>query len=225
MIARTEAEFDAGRLLIRTTLRMNTLIFGAILGLMTGSMLFALGLAAGVPALAPTRLPVVLLGVFVPGYAAGFPGALAGFLWGCIAGGLVGGGVYWINCRAVLSRLDRLVEIEGRNADFPVAALRLHGPSLGLAVGAVGAAGLIGATSWLVVRGTAAASIHARLLAQVLPGYEVNFAGSLAGAAELFLILFVLCIAFAQIYNRLAEARRRRARKPRGAEGAPAGGA
>jgi hypothetical protein len=225
MIARTEAEFDADSPLIRATLRMNALIFGVILGLMTGLMLFALALAAGIPALAPTRLPVMLLGVFVPGYAAGFPGALAGFFWGCVAGGLLGGGVYWINYRALLSSLDRLVEIERRNADFPVAALRLHGPSLGLALGAMGAAGLVVATNWLVVRGTAAESFHARLLAQVLPGYEVNLAGSLAGAASLFLILFVFCIAFAQIYNRLVAARHRHAGEPPGAEGTPAGGA
>ena len=215
MSARAEPESDADPLLIRSTLRMNTLIFGAILGLMTGLTLFALGLAAGVPALAPTRLPVVLLSVFVPGYAAGVPGALAGFFWGCIAGGLLGGGVYWINYRAVLSHLDRLVEIESSNADFPVAALRLHGPALGLAIGAVAAAGLIGATSWLVVRGTADASIHARLLAQVLPGYQVNFAGSLVGAAELFLILLVFCVAFARIYNGLADARHRRSSRSR----------
>jgi hypothetical protein len=198
---------DADALLIRATLRMNTLIFGAILGLMSGVLLFALGVAAGLPPLAPVALPVVLLSVFLPGYAAGLAGALAGFGWGCVAGGVLGAAVYWINARAALSALDRVVEVEPRAGDFPAAAVRLHGPSLGLATGAIGAAGLFGATNWLVLRGTAGESIHARLLSQVLPGYQVDFAGSLVGAGELFVLLFALCLAFAWIYNRLAAAR------------------
>jgi hypothetical protein len=202
---------DDDALLIRATLRMNTMIFGAILGLMTGVLLFALGIAAGLPSLAPMGLPVVLLSVFLPGYATGVAGALAGFGWGCVAGGLVGAAVYWINARAALSALERVVEVEPRAGDFPAAAVRVHGPSLGLAIGAIGAAGLFGATNWLVLRGTAAESIHARLLAQVLPGYQVDFAGSLVGACELFFVLFAFCLAFAWTYNRLAAARQGRA--------------
>jgi hypothetical protein len=209
MITPAASEEGGVPLLIRATLRLNTLIFGAILGLMTGLLLLALGVAAGLPPLAPMRLPVLLFSVFLPGYAPGLAGALAGFLWGCVAGGLIGGAVYWINARAALSALDRLVEVEPRDGDFPAAALHLHGPSLGLAIGAIGAVGLFGATNWLVLRGTAGESIHARLLAQVLPGYQVSFAGSLVGAIELFLILFAFCLAFAQLYNGLAAARRR----------------
>ena len=201
---------DADALLIRATLRMNTLIFGAILGLMTGALLFALAMAASLPPLAPMRLPVVLLSVFLPGYATGLAGALAGLVWGSIAGGLLGAAVYRINARAALSAIDQVVEVGPRDGDFPTAAVRLHGPSLGLAVGAIGAAGLVGATNWLVLRGTAGQSIHARLLAQILPGYQVDFAGSLVGACELFVLLFAFCLAFALIYNRLAAARRGR---------------
>ena len=47
------------------------------------------------------------------------------------------------------------------------------------------------ATNWLVLRGTAGESVHARLLAQVLPGYAVDPVGSLIGAAELFVLLYV----------------------------------
>jgi len=197
-------------LLIRATLRMNAIIFGVILGLMSGALLLALGIAAGVPALAPTRLPVILMGVFLPGYAPGFPGALAGAFWGGIAGGLIGASVYWINARAALATLDQQVELEQRAEEFPVAALRFNGPALGAAVGTIGALGLIGATAWLVLRGTAAQSVHARLLAQVLPGYEVSLVGSVIGACSLFVMLFVACVAFAALYNRLVRSGSRR---------------
>jgi len=195
--------------LIHGTLRLNALIFGAILGAMTGVALLVLALIAAHPAMAPTRLPVILLGVFLPGYQPGIAGGIAGFVWGLAGGGLVGAGVYWINARALLGRLDSVVDLQRCDAEFPAAALRLHGPSLGLAVGSIAALSLIGATNWLVLRGTAGESVHARLLAHVLPGYDVTPAGSLVGACGLFAIVFVLCLAFAGLYNGLAAARGR----------------
>jgi hypothetical protein len=195
--------------LVHGTLRMNALIFGAILGVMTGAALLALALAADRPVMAPTRLPVILLGVFLPGYQPGLAGGAAGLVWGIAAGGLAGAGVYWINARAVLGRLDSAFELERPGDEFPAAALRLRGLSLGLAVGAVAALLLVVATNWLVLRGTAAHSVHARLLAQILPGYDVTPAGSLAGACGLFAIMFVLGLVFAGIYNALAALRGR----------------
>jgi len=195
--------------LIDGTLRLNALIFGAILGAMTGVALLVLALIAAQPAMAPTRLPVILLGVFLPGYQPGIAGGLAGMVWGLVAGGLVGAGAYWINARAQLGRLDSVVDLQRRDGEFPAAALRLHGPSLGLAVGATAALALIGATNWLVLRGTAHESVHARLLAHVLPGYQVTPAGSLVGACGLFAIAFVLCLVFAGLYNGLAALRGR----------------
>ena len=190
--------------LVRTALRMNALIFGALLGLLCGTLLLALAVAAGMTAFRPTRLPVFLLGVFLPGYAPGAVGGVAGFFWGCVYGGVIGAGVYWIHARAMVGHLDRAVAMERRAADFPRAALRLHGPSLGVAIGAIGALGLVGATNWLVLRGTADESVHARLLAQLLPGYDVSPLGSIVGACSLFVFLFVACIAFAWVYNRVA---------------------
>ena len=195
--------------LVHGTLRLNALIFGAILGAMTGVALLVLALVAAQPAMAPARLPVILLSVFLPGYQPGFAGGVAGLVGGLAAGGLVGAGVYWINARALLGRLDSVVELERRDAEFPAAALRLHGPSLGFAVGVIAALSLIGATNWLVVRGTAHESVHARLLAHILPGYDVTPTGSLVGACGLFAIVFVLCLAFAGLYNGLAAVRGR----------------
>src|SRR5262249_1649485 len=122
-------------------------------------------------------------------------------------GGLLGASVYWLNARAALATFDRQIELEGRAGDFPTAALRLHGPSLGVAVGTIGALGLFAATSWLVVRGSAEQRVHARLLAYILPGYDVSVTGGLAGACALFVLLFAASVAFAALYNRLARDR------------------
>jgi hypothetical protein len=62
----------------------------------------------------------------------------------------------------------------------------------------------------LVARGTAAESVHARLLSEVLPGYTVSLVGSLIGAVELFVVAYVFCRGFVTIYNWVAERRQRR---------------
>ena len=195
--------------LLRATLRVNTIIFCIIFGLLAGVVLFALalGLASSGGARGSTPIIVALLGIFLPGYGPGWPGALAGLFWGGLIGGALAAAIYRINCRAVLSKVDDLVAFDDYGGDFPQAILRLHGPSLGLAIGAMGALGLVVTTNWLVLRGTAAESIHARLLAHFLPGYAVGFSGSIIGAAELFALLFVFCVALARIYNRLVAAR------------------
>jgi len=203
---------DADRSLLRATLRVNTLIFAAIFGLLAGLVLFALGLAAGRDAGGHAGLVVALLGVFLPGFGRGWLGALAGLAWGIAAGGLLAGGIYRIHGRAVLERVDELVALDAARDGFPAAVLRLDGPSLGLAIGAIGALGLVVTTNWLVLRGTAGESVHARLLAQVLPGYAVDPVGSLIGAAELFVLLYVFCYALARIYNRIVDIRHPRGR-------------
>ena len=188
---------------MRATLRFNTLIFGVILGLFAGIVLLVLALvAAGDERLG--GLAVFLIGIFLPGYGADWSGALIGFVWGFVLGAALGGVIYRINSLRVLSQLDQLVVAPKTTDGFRDAVLRLHGPSLGLAIGAAGALGLIATTNMLVARGTADESVRARLLAEVLPGYTVSTAGSLIGAIELFAILYVFCHAFALIYNALA---------------------
>jgi hypothetical protein len=195
--------------LLRATLRFNTIIFCVIFGLLAGIALFALGLSAKGGALGSAPLIVALLGVFLPGYGPGWPGALAGLFWGGLIGAALAAAIYRINCRVVLGKVNDLVAMEEGGGDFPMAVLRLHGPSLGLAIGTAGALGLVVTTNWLVLRGTAAESIHARLLAHFLPGYAVTFQGSVIGAVELFALLFVFCVALAHIYNRIVAARHR----------------
>jgi hypothetical protein len=191
--------------------RFNTWIFGAILGLMSGLLLSALAVFAALAAGEYMGLAVTLIGVFVPGYEPGWEGAFAGFCWGFVGGGVLGAGVYRITTRNAVERIDELVAFERGDRDFPAAILRLRGHSLGLAIGAIGALGLIGTTNWLVIRGTAAHSVHARLLSEILPGYAVDLPGSIVGAAELFVVLYLVCRVFAFVYNRVADLRRRRA--------------
>jgi hypothetical protein len=206
MSTEVESSARAQRRLLRTTVRINAAIFGALLGLMAGLLLFALA-AAAQPG-APTGLMVALLGVFLPGYARGWANAIFGLFWGFVIGAALGSGIYWINYRNLLPKIDDLLATVRAGGDLPGAVLRLHGPSLGLAIGAIGALGLVATTTWLVIRGTAAESVHAGLLAEILPGYAVSVAGSAVGALEFFLILYALCVAFAHIYNRIVAARR-----------------
>jgi len=200
---RPDGDGATARELMRATLRFNTLIFGVILGLFAGIALLVLALVASGDA-GFGRLAVFLIGIFLPGYVPDWQGALIGFAWGFVLGAALGGVIYRINSLRVLSQLDRLIVAQKGADGFREAVLRLHGPSLGLAIGAAGALGLIATTNMLVARGTAGQSVRARLLAEVLPGYTVSPAGSLVGAVELFAILYVFCHAFALIYNSLA---------------------
>ena len=204
-----EPEVGSEREVLAATLRFNTRVFSIILGLFAGAALFALSVFAqynrphGI-------LAVALIGIFLPGYAPDWPGALIGLLWGIVLGALLGIAIYRINARHVLDKIDELVIAERGSDEFPRAVLRLDGRSLGLAIGAIGALGLVATTNILVARGTAAQSVHARLLGEVLPGYTVSVVGSIIGAIELFAVLYVFCLAFASIYNGVAERRKRR---------------
>jgi hypothetical protein len=214
MIATAGTDFEADLPLLQASMRVNTAIFCAILGLISGVLLLLLALAAVAKLIGHAGLLVALLGVFLPLYGPSIGGAFAGLAWGCLLGALLGGGIYWLNYRQVFGHveewvaMDRALPDRDDGGDFPLAVLRLHGPSLGLALGAIAALGLLVTTNFLVLRGTAEESIHAKLLGQILPRYDVSHVGSLIGAAELFLLIYLLCIAFAAIYNRVALRRR-----------------
>lgn len=209
LIDRTEPDGISARDLLRSTLRFNTLIFGVILGVLAGASLLVLALVvSGSDRFG--QLAVFLIGLFLPGYGADVQGALIGFVWGFAFGAALGGVIYRINSLRVLSQIDELIVAEPPATGFREAVLRLHGPSLGLAIGAAGAIGLIATTNMLVVRGTAGASPRARLLAEVLPGYTVSPIGSVIGAIGLFAILYLFCQVFVAVYNSLAGRRLRR---------------
>jgi hypothetical protein len=195
--------------LLAATLAFNTRVFGAILGALAGMALLALGLV-GYYGHGLVRLAVALIGVFLPGYASTWPGAFIGAFWGVVLGVLLGAGIYRLNARQVLGKVDILVMREGGRAELPRAVLRLDGAALAVAIGSIGALGLVTTTNMLVARGTAAESVHARLLSELLPGYAVTPAGSIVGAIELFAVLWICARGFAAVYNAVAARRHRR---------------
>ena len=205
----TERDGVTDRDVLEATLRFNTLVFSIILGVFAGATLLALSLVAHYGK-GTGRLAVALIGVFLPGYGATWPGTLLGLFWGFLFGALLGAGIYRINARNVLEKVDELVIAERGANGFARGVLRLDGHSLGLAIGAVAALGLVTTTDMLVARGTAAESVHARLLSEVLPGYTVSVVGSIIGAMELFVVAYVFCRGFVTIYNWVAGRRQQR---------------
>ena len=118
MSAGVESSARAQRQLLRATVRFNAVIFGALLGLITGLLLFVLATMAQPGA--PTGLIVTLLGVFLPGYAPGWRSAVLGLFWGFVVGATLGGGIYWINYRNLLPKIDDLVAQVHTGGDLPV---------------------------------------------------------------------------------------------------------
>lgn len=203
-------EWGGERALVRATLRVNCLIFAAIAGLTCGLTVLAVILMAAVLPQSHAGLVVALLSVFMPGTAVGLLGACLGFTWGFVIGGIFGGTAYWLHSRHALNGGPLLLDATSDPARLPNAALRLDGSSLGVALGALGAVALVAATNWLVLRGSAAASPRARLLAEIFPGYSIDLVGSLIGAVQLFVVTYLLSRVFAGVYNTIAAKRRAR---------------
>jgi len=79
--------------------------------------------------------------------------------------------------------------------------LRIASHALGIALGVVAALQLSFSTLWLVLRGTADESFHAKLLSNYLPGYSVSWSGSLLGGVELFLLVYLSSLLVGETYN------------------------
>jgi hypothetical protein len=187
--------------------RLNVAVTAIGAGLASGLLLFLATLISLEVAERPGRY-LNLLAVFMPGYSASSVGAWFGLLWGLIYGGICGGGVAWLYVRSLGANLPRLVmwdETSVRGLRPPV--LRISSFALGIALGAVAAIQLILSTLWLVLRGTADESVHAKLLSHYLPGYTVSAYGSVLGGVELFLILFIFAWIVGATYNAMASRR------------------
>lgn len=187
--------------LLHATIKLNTALFAAVCGLMAGGSLLLftyLSLNRGLPN--PGHY-LNLLGIFMPGFTVSVQGAWIGLLWGGVLGGLAGAVIYRIYARSIRQQVADYFAHNKSEYDLEYAVLRLHGHSLGLAIGGMVALGLIASTNWLVLRGTAEESVHAALLSQYLPGYSVSLPGSLVGALEMLIIVYLSCVLLAAIYN------------------------
>ncbi|MCR9104050.1 MAG: hypothetical protein NXI15_02055 [Gammaproteobacteria bacterium] len=150
-----------------------------------------------------------LLAVFFPGYSVSPTGAWLGALWAFVYVGTFSALSYRLYGRVLGTRISEIL-LSTTPTENPVlrpSIMRLHGMSLGLAIGAMAALGLFCSTAWLVIRGTAAESVHAALLANYIPGYSVSILGGLIGAIELFALVFLGCLLLAAVYNKVVARR------------------
>ncbi|MDH3314536.1 MAG: hypothetical protein OER43_02040 [Gammaproteobacteria bacterium] len=187
--------------LLHATVKWNTRMFAGICGLIGALTLLCmtyLSLFRGMPD--PGHY-LSLLGLFLPGYTVSAGGAWVGFLWGGLIGAVSGAMIYRIYARSIPQQVADYFAGNRSIHTLENVVLKLHGHSLGLALGSLAALGLLITTNWLVVRGTADESVHAALLSQYLPGYTVSTSGSILGAVEIFVIIYLFCVLLSVIYN------------------------
>lgn len=193
---------DRGLFLAAARLNVAIAFIGVGMGL--GILLFvATHISLGVSA-HPGRY-LNLLGVFMPGYSVSSAGAWFGLLWGFIYGGVSAGAIAWFYMRTLGAKLPRLaIWDESAIIGLRSPVLRVSNHALGMALGVIAALQLVLATMWLVLRGTADQSTHAKLLSHYLPGYSVSLPGSLIGGFELFLVVYLFSSVIGAIYNAIA---------------------
>jgi hypothetical protein len=152
-----------------------------------------------------------LLAVFFPGYSVSPGGAWIGAFWGFVYAAVFFSLSYRLYGRVLGTKIADLL-LSKQPSDNPVlkpTILRLHGVSLGTALGAMAALGLFCSTSWLVIRGTAHESVHAALLSNYIPGYSVSILGGFVGALQMFVVVFVAALLLAAVYNKIVDMRHR----------------
>ena len=195
--------------LLHATVKLNTLMFAVVCGFIAGTTLLLATYVSLLRGLPRPGYYLNLLGVFLPGYSVSGEGAWIGLLWGGLLGAILGAVMYRVYARGIRKQVDDYLAGRGSRVDIEHAVMKLHGHSLGIALGTIVAVGLLATTNWLVIRGTADESVHAALLAQYLPGYAVSTSGSLVGAVEVFVIAYVSCLLLAAIHNRVVEWRQK----------------
>jgi hypothetical protein len=200
-------EYELNKALLKAVVKLNTWLLAGVFGCVFGLSLFFLtylSLYRGLPS--PGHY-LNLLGVFLPGYEVSHLGAWIGLFWGAVIGAFLAAMFYRVYARGLNAQIQRLCNPETKKDQPTGATLYVDGKSLGFALGAVIAGGLMVTTNWLVFRGTADESVHAMLLVNYLPGYSVSFKGSVIGALELFVLAFLLSLLFSWIYNAVASSR------------------
>jgi len=195
--------------LLRATVKLNTFLFAGVAGFLGGLTLLCLTYLSLLRGLPHPGLYLNLLGVFLPGYSVSPAGAWVGFAWGGLLGAISGAVVYRIYARSIRRQVADYLAGNMPEHALEFAVLKIHGHSLGLALGGMTGTGLLLATNWLVIRGAADESPHAGLLSHYLPGYSVSLPGSVIGAVETFVIAYLVCVLASAIYNRVATRRQK----------------
>ena len=199
--------------LLRAAIRFNSLMLGLTGGTLSAIVVYFATHMSIAKWGADSGNYLGLLAVFFPGYSVTGTGAWIGAFWAFVYVGLISSLSYRLYGRVLGTRIADIL-LSTQPSDNPVlkpTILRLHGMSLGLAVGAVAGMGLFCSTAWLVIRGTAAESVHAALLSNYIPGYSVTIFGGLLGGLGLFVFVFVASLLLAAVYNKIVEVRHQKA--------------
>ena len=196
--------------LLRAAIRFNSLILGLTGGTIAALVVYLATQSSISQWGEESSKYLGLLAVFFPGYSVTPTGAWIGAFWGFVYAAIFSSLSYRLYGRVLGERIADYLLLDDGQPHNPVlkpSVLRLHGVSLGLAIGAVAGLGLFFSTAWLVVRGTAHESVHAALLTNYIPGYSVSLYGGFFGAIELFAIVFLACLLLATVYNKVVKFR------------------
>jgi len=197
--------------LLNAAIRFNALMLGLTAGTLAAVIMYIGTHASIVKWGNDSSNYLGLLAIFFPGYSVTSSGAWVGAFWAFVYFGTCSSLSYRLYGRVLGTRIsDSLLStVPTENPVLKPSVLRLHGLSLGLAIGAMAGVGMFSSTAWLVVRGTAEESVHAALFSNYIPGYSVSILGGLWGAIELFALVFVGSIVLAAVYNKIVEIRHR----------------
>jgi hypothetical protein len=199
--------------LLNAAIRFNALMLGLTAGTMAAVILYLATNASILKWGDDSGSYLGLLAIFFPGYSVTGVGAWVGAFWAFVYAGTCSWLIYRVYGKVLGARIsDSLLssELAAENPVLKPTTLRLHGFSLGLAIGSIAALCLFFSTAWLVVRGSADESVHAALFSNYIPGYSVSILGGLWGAIELFGLVFLSCILLSAVYNKIVDFRHRR---------------
>lgn len=198
--------------LLKAAIRFNAIILGLTAGTLAAVVIYVGTQASIVKWGDNSGGYLELLAIFFPGYSVSASGAWIGAFWAFFYFSITSWLSYRLYGKVLGTRISTIL-LNSAPAANPVlkpSTLRLHGISLGVAMGFIAALCLFSSTAWLVVRGTAAESVHAALFSNYIPGYSVTIMGGLFGAIQLFGLVFLSCLLLASVYNKLVEIRHKK---------------
>lgn len=197
--------------LLNAAIRFNALMLGLTAGTLAAFIMYFATHASIAKWGSDSGNYLGLLGIFFPGYSVTSGGAWVGAFWAFVYFGTCSALSYRVYGRVLGTRIADILlsTVPTENPVLKPSVLRLHGISLGMAMGLLAAVGLFCSTAWLVIRGTADESVHAALFSNYIPGYSVSILGGLWGAIELFALVFLGSLLLAAVYNKIVEIRHR----------------
>ena len=209
MDARNHDDDRVNLKLLKAAIKFNARILGLTAGTLAAVVMYIATQASVVKWGDDSGGYLGLRAIFFPGYSVSTTGAWIGAFWAFIYFSTGSWLSYRVYGKVLGTRISAalLTPVSIENPILKPSTLRLHGVSLGVAIGSIAALSLFSSTAWLVVRGTADESVHAALFSNYIPGYSVSIMGGLWGAIELFGLVFLSCLLLSAIYNRLVEIR------------------